>query len=68
MTHRTDIVAIPRDADLEDVISLIKRSKYSRFPIYEDGIDNIVGVLHAKDLIKYVYSEDFKKDNFKLIK
>jgi putative hemolysin len=68
MTHRTDIVAIPRDADLEDVISLIKRSKYSRFPIYEDGIDNIVGVLHAKDLIKYVYSEDFKKDNFKLDK
>ncbi|NLJ66404.1 MAG: HlyC/CorC family transporter, partial [Clostridiales bacterium] len=58
MTHRTDIVAIPRNAELEDVILLVKSEKYSRYPIYEDGIDNIVGVLHAKDLIKYVYSDD----------
>lgn len=68
MTHRTDIVAIPRNAELEDVILLVKSEKYSRYPIYEDGIDNIVGVLHAKDLIKYVYSDDFNKESFKLDK
>lgn len=54
MTHRTDIVALPAEASLDDVTSLINEEKYSRIPVYEGSIDNIVGVLHAKDLIQYV--------------
>lgn len=54
MTHRTDIVALPVNASLEEVVSVVTKEKYSRVPIYEGNIDNIVGILHAKDLIKYL--------------
>jgi putative hemolysin len=51
MTHRTSISAIRADAGWEDVLSFVVSEKYSRFPVYEDSIDNIVGILHAKDLL-----------------
>jgi len=54
MTHRTDIVALSVDASLDEVISLFNEEKYTRIPVYEESIDNIVGILHVKDLIKYI--------------
>ncbi|MBP1157639.1 MULTISPECIES: hemolysin family protein [unclassified Paenibacillus] len=51
MTHRTNIVAIPITASLKEVIQLIHMEKYTRFPVFEKGIDNIVGILHVKDII-----------------
>lgn len=54
MTHRTDIVTLPVDASLDEVISLFNEEKYTRIPVYEESIDNIVGILHVKDLIKYI--------------
>lgn len=54
MTHRTDIVALPVGANLDDVTSIINEEKYSRIPVYEDSIDNIVGILYVKDLIRFV--------------
>ena len=56
MTHRTDIVAIPIDANLKEIVELIEEEGFTRFPVYEDGIDNIVGILHAKDIISYIDS------------
>lgn len=66
MTHRTDIVAVPIDAKLEEIVSLMNMEKYTRFPVYEGGIDNIVGILHTKDLIKYINADESKKANFEL--
>lgn len=54
MTHRTDIIALPVGAKLDEVISLINTEKYSRIPVYEENIDNIIGTLHSKDLIEYI--------------
>ncbi len=54
MTHRTDIMALELEATLSDVTAFINTEKYSRIPVYEDTIDNIVGVLHAKDVLRYV--------------
>ncbi len=65
MTHRTDIAALPVDADLADVTSFINSEKYSRIPIYEDSIDNIIGVMHSKYLIKYL-SEESDRESFSL--
>jgi len=45
-------VALPVDASLDEVISLFNEEKYTRIPVYEESIDNIVGILHVKDLIK----------------
>jgi CBS domain containing-hemolysin-like protein len=56
MTTREDIFSIEVSSDLRNVISRIKSSSYSRIPVYEGNIDNIVGVLYSKDLMKYTYS------------
>jgi len=67
MTHRTNIVAVPLNASLNEVISLINEEKYTRIPVYEDSIDNIVGILHAKDLIQFV-GKNCNNEDFQLCK
>ncbi|WP_034378112.1 hemolysin family protein [Dehalobacter sp. UNSWDHB] len=54
MTHRTDIAALPIEASLSEVIAFINHEKYSRIPVYEENIDNIVGVLQSKYLFQYL--------------
>jgi len=65
MTHRTEIAALPISANLEEVTEFINTEKYSRVPIYEDTIDNIIGIMHSKYLIKYI-AEGNDSDKFNL--
>jgi magnesium and cobalt exporter, CNNM family len=58
MTPRTDIVALPVDASLDDVIRTVDESGLSRFPVYEGSIDNIVGIILAKDLLPAMRSQN----------
>jgi len=58
MTHRTDIAALPIDASLREVIDFINTEKYSRIPVYQDNIDNIVGVMHSKYVFQFVTNDD----------
>lgn len=53
MTHRREISGIPVEATLAEVKKILKNEQYTRFPIYDDSIDNIVGIVHLKDLLKY---------------
>lgn len=48
-TPRIDIVAIPADATNDDIAKVFADSGYSRLPVYEDDLDNIVGILYYKD-------------------
>jgi putative hemolysin len=64
MTHRTNIVAIPIVYTLKETVHTVNVEKYTRFPVYEDHVDNIIGILHAKDLIKFI--EDSKPESFDL--
>ncbi|RFU68959.1 HlyC/CorC family transporter [Peribacillus saganii] len=54
MTHRTNIIAIPIEYGLKETVRIINTEKYTRFPVYENNIDNIIGILHAKDLIQFL--------------
>jgi CBS domain containing-hemolysin-like protein len=56
MTPRTAIDALPIDATLDDIVALIAESRRSRYPVYEDTIDDIVGILIAKDLFPILRS------------
>lgn len=56
-THRTDIVAVPLDASLEDIRNVTAAEKFSRIVVYDDNIDNIVGVYHVKDMVKYILAD-----------
>jgi CBS domain containing-hemolysin-like protein len=52
MVPRPDMVVLPSDATLEQALETITQAGYSRIPIFDADIDNIVGVLYAKDLLK----------------
>lgn len=53
MVPRVDIVALDVNSTFEEAIDTITMSGHSRIPVYEETIDNIVGIIYAKDLLKY---------------
>ncbi len=55
MTPRTDIDALSVDATLDDTLALVEESHRSRYPVYEDTIDNVVGLVLAKDLLPVLH-------------
>jgi putative hemolysin len=57
MTPRTDMVYLDVAIELNDVLATVVEKGHSRIPVYEDNIDNIVGILHVKDLLKCWYEE-----------
>ena len=62
MTPRTDIVAAEVNSDLQQVLQIITSGGHTRIPVYEDNIDNIVGLIYAKDLLAEIGKDpvDFK--------
>ncbi|WP_425465768.1 hemolysin family protein [Oceanispirochaeta crateris] len=57
---RIDVVFIPVDIHVEELYELMFQSGHSRFPVYEDTIDNVIGVLYVKDLLSFmVKKRDF---------
>src|SRR5690606_41087177 len=53
MTPRVDVVAIAKDASLGELLALVMEEGYSRLPVYADSIDNVIGMVYARDLLKY---------------
>jgi putative hemolysin len=58
MVARVDIVALAVDAALGEIVETIVSEGHSRIPVYDGNIDNIVGLLYAKDLLPYLVGED----------
>lgn len=63
-THRKDIVAVPIDISLEELINVVTSEKFTRIPVYEEDIDNIIGILHIKDFMNAIISKG--RNNFNL--
>ncbi|WP_299618644.1 gliding motility-associated protein GldE [uncultured Tenacibaculum sp.] len=59
MKPRTDVCAISSSDSYEKVLSTILENGYSRNPVYEENIDNIVGILYAKDLLAHLNKKNF---------
>ncbi|MCR5153487.1 MAG: hemolysin family protein [Lachnospiraceae bacterium] len=51
MTHRRDIVAINVSMDVYDAMNLMLNESYTRYPVYEGSVENIIGILHLKDVM-----------------
>ncbi|MFA9379985.1 MAG: hemolysin family protein [Acetanaerobacterium sp.] len=67
MTHRTDIMGVESTDSIEDVVSLAINEGYSRIPIFEDDLDDILGVVYVKDLLCLIgckNSEEFSLQDF----
>lgn len=56
MIPRIDIVAVEDDINLKEVIDLVIDKGHSRIPVYKESVDNIIGVVYAKDLLKLAKS------------
>ncbi len=63
MIQRLDIVAINSEDTYEEIMDLFKNEKLSRLPVYEESIDNIIGILNIKDV---VFLEDEEIENFNI--
>lgn len=61
MTSRINMVSISESAGLDDIINIVEQERFSRIPVYSGNIDNIIGILHAKDLIGILKNPDQKK-------
>lgn len=66
MTHRTNVVALKLEASLEETVQVCCEEKFSRIPVYEENIDNIVGILHIKDVLTYLAQPDTSRKTFEL--
>ncbi len=53
MVPRIDIVAIDEETSLDEAVKVILEAGHSRIPVYQENIDNIIGLLYAKDLLRY---------------
>lgn len=64
MVPRTDMACIPSDITFEELNKLTFESQYTRYPVYEENLDHISGIIHAKDL----YALAMKKEAFSVEK
>ncbi|GMQ82595.1 MAG: gliding motility-associated protein GldE [Rhodothermia bacterium] len=58
MISRLDVVALPAGASIAEAIDVIKTTGHSRLPLYVEHLDNILGVVYAKDLLRYMTSHN----------
>lgn len=62
MTPRVDMVAIAESVSYEQVVKIITESGHSRIPVYKNNLDEITGVIFAKDLLPYLKNPEAKKN------
>jgi putative hemolysin len=60
MVPRTQVTAVDVDTPSDELFKLIKSRTHSRYPVYRERIDNIVGILHVKDLVAYASETDLR--------
>ncbi len=54
---RTEFVAIEADTSLDEILTLISTNPYTKYPVYEDDLDQVIGILHVKDMLHYIHGE-----------
>jgi len=64
LTHRKDIVALDIDASFDDIVNTVVAEGYSRYPVYKDTLNELIGILTVKDILQFVNAgktRDIKK-------
>src|SRR5262249_31566822 len=55
MVPRMEVTAIDINSSFDALLRVVESTRYSRFPIYQGALDNVVGILHGKDLMPYLH-------------
>ena len=58
MIPRTEVIGVEADTPLEEIITLATKSTYTKLPVYEDNLDQVLGIVHVKDLLRAMQSPD----------
>ncbi|GBQ16247.1 hemolysin family protein [Swaminathania salitolerans] len=58
MVPRADIVSMSADITLDEALAFMRRENHSRVPVYREHLDNVIGMIHVKDLIAYIGTSD----------
>lgn len=61
MTPRTDVIGLDADIAVEDAVAAVREAGRSRYPVYQGSLDDIVGIVHAKDLLARLADARFQK-------
>ena len=62
MIPRFEVVGIEVHSSFAEVLTLVQHAHHSRFPVYDENLDSIVGIIHSKDILNYVD----RPENFRL--
>jgi len=62
MLPKKQMVSVNKNSELPDIIKTVTTSGHSRFPILDESNDTIIGILHAKDLLRFQIKHDFEMD------
>ena len=68
MVPRTEVTAVSESATIEEIKEIVRTSEFSRIPVYRNSLDNIVGILYVKDLIRLKGTDYSRDDLLKLIR
>lgn len=68
MTHRKDIVAVDGSETLEHALQFMLDERFTRFPVYEENIDDIIGTIHLRDAMKYYLNKELHPVKVKELK
>lgn len=60
MTHRSEIIALDADITLREAIDVITENSFSRYPVYMEDLDNIIGVIHIHEILEFSTREGIK--------
>jgi CBS domain containing-hemolysin-like protein len=61
MTPRVDMFAISTDTDFDELLRIITQTGHSRLPLYRNGLDDIIGIVYAKDLLPYIQNQEMRR-------
>ena len=66
MIPRPQVVFVDAEDNLDVLIDTIIESGHTRIPIYEDTVDNLIGVINAKDALKALRDKTFEQEGFQI--
>jgi len=61
MIPRTEVIAVEADTPLSEVIDIANNTKYTKLPVYEDNLDQVIGIVHVRDLLQAMQSSNPKE-------
>ena len=67
MTHRKDVIGIDVTMEIEEAARMMLKENFSRYPVYEDDIENIIGVLNIKDTMRAIMLDNASDSNIRSV-